>query len=314
MQNKASRVVVLGTGGTIAGTAADPADDLGYTAAQIGVAQLVAAVPALAEARLLCEQVAQVDSKDMTHAIWLALAQRVAWHLGHDEVCGIVVTHGTDTLEETAFFLQRVLAPDKPVVLTAAMRPATSSQADGPRNLRDAVALAQSAQAHGVVVLMGGEVHAARDVRKLHTQRVAAFGSGDAGLLARVDDGRVQVLRPWPRDAALGLAHLPPDPQHWPQVDVLTSHAGVRAELVSALCAAGAHGLVVATTGNGTLHQALEAALWQAQARGVAVLRSSRCADGGIVGRDEKSLPSAGDLTPVKARIELMLRLMQAGR
>ncbi len=323
MQNKASTarvVVVLGTGGTIAGTAADPSDHLGYTAAQIGVAQLVAAVPPLADrltsgltsAPLECEQVAQVDSKDMDHAIWFVLAQRIVWHLARDDVAGIVVTHGTDTLEETAYFLQRVLAPKKPVVLTAAMRPATSFEADGPQNLLDAVCVARSPAAHGVAVVLAGRVHAAHDVRKLHSQRVDAFSSGDAGPLARIEQGEIQMLRePWPQDAPFGLEHLPSDPAQWPRVHLVTSHAGVCASVVSALCAAGADGLVVAATGNGTVHHALESALHQAQARGVAVWRSSRCAAGGIVGGDEKSLPSAGDLTPVKARIELMLRLMR---
>ncbi len=139
-----AKIVILGTGGTIAGTAASPADAIGYTAAQLGVAQLVAGVPALAGLPLESEQVAQLDSKDMDFATWQRLAQRVAAHLARDEVQGVVITHGTDTLEETAYFLHRVLAPAKPVVLTAAMRPATSLQADGPQNLLDAVTLARS--------------------------------------------------------------------------------------------------------------------------------------------------------------------------
>src|SRR5512139_1935809 len=116
MQNNARTIVVLGTGGTIAGTAASTGDNVGYTAAQIGVAQLVSAVPALRAVALECEQVAQVDSKDMGFAVWRSLALRVQHHLAREEVGGVVVTHGTDTLEETAHFLQRVLAPAKPVV------------------------------------------------------------------------------------------------------------------------------------------------------------------------------------------------------
>ena len=135
MQSTSTKVVILGTGGTIAGTAEDAADNLGYTAAQIGVDALVAAVRALAGLPLEAEQVAQIDSKDMGHRVWLALAQSVAHHLARAEVAGVVITHGTDTLEETAWFLQRVLAPAKPVVLTAAMRPASSAQADGPQNV-----------------------------------------------------------------------------------------------------------------------------------------------------------------------------------
>ena len=159
MQNIEQTVVILGTGGTIAGTAKDAADNVGYTAAQIGVAQLLAAVPALAGQALEAEQVSQIDSKDMGFGVWRALALRVAHHLARPEVAGIVITHGTDTLEETAYFLQRVLAPNKPVVLTAAMRPATALLADGPQNLTDAVAVAQSEGASGVVAVLAGEVH-----------------------------------------------------------------------------------------------------------------------------------------------------------
>jgi len=137
MQNPQSKVVILGTGGTLAGTAGDPRDNVGYTAAQIGVESIVAGIPALAGAVLQTEQVAQVDSKDMGYALWRKLAARVAYHLDRSDVGAVVVTHGTDTLEETAYLLQRVLAPVKPVVLTAAMRPATALLPDGPQNLLD---------------------------------------------------------------------------------------------------------------------------------------------------------------------------------
>jgi len=181
MQSKCETVVVLGTGGTIAGTAARATDNVGYAAARLGVAQLVRAVPALAGWPLEAEQVAQVDSKDMDHATWRALALRCAHHLARADIAGLVVTHGTDTLEETAWFLQRVLAPAKPVVLTAAMRPATALLADGPQNLLDAVTVASWPGARGVVAVLAGRVHGARDVRKVHTYRVDAFASGDAG-------------------------------------------------------------------------------------------------------------------------------------
>ena len=132
MPNPLQRIVILGTGGTIAGQSAARTDNVGYRAGELGVAQLVAAIPALAGWPLEAEQVAQLDSKDMSHAIWRALAERVAAHLARPDVAGLVITHGTDTLEETAWLLHRVLAPTKPVVLTAAMRPASALQADGP--------------------------------------------------------------------------------------------------------------------------------------------------------------------------------------
>lgn len=311
-QNALDTVVVLGTGGTIAGTAADAADTVGYTAGQIGVQQLIAAVPDLAGLPLEAEQVAQLDSKDMRFEVWTALAERVAHHLARPDVAGVVVTHGTDTLEETAFFLQQVLAPAKPVVLVAAMRPATALMADGPQNLLDAVLLARTPGCHGVLALLAGTVHAGDEVRKTHTYRLDAFGAGDAGPLAYVEAGRVRALRPWPaprEGAAQRLARLRAAPQPWPWVEILTSTAGADGRAVQALAAAGVAGLVVAGTGNGTLHASLEAALRTAEAGGVRVLRCSRCLAGSVI-EVPGALPSAGTLTPAQARVSLLLALL----
>ena len=313
-------VAVIGTGGTIAGTSANPADNVGYSAAQLGAAQLVAAVPALAGVPIEVEQLAQIDSKDMGFALWRALAERVAQQLARPEVGGVVITHGTDTLEETAYFLQRVLGPRKPVVLTAAMRPATALLSDGPQNLLDAVRVARMPGASAVLAVLAGTVHSALDVRKLHTYRLDAFGSGDAGPIGHLEEGRLRQHRPWPQaqDQALGLARLPLDVSTWPRVEVLMSCAGADGRLVNALRSAGARGIVVAGTGNGSLHHELEAALLEAQADGIKVLRSTRCPQGGVVeagaaaqpALSRPGLPSAGNLTPAQARIELMLSLL----
>ena len=309
MQSKT--VVILGTGGTIAGTSVNASDNLGYTAAQLGVADLLRAVPALASVAIEAEQVAQIDSKDMSHDLWRDLALRCAHHLARPEVAGVVITHGTDTLEETAYFLHRVLDAAKPVVLTAAMRPATSLQADGPQNLLDAVRCAQAPGARGVMAVLAGTVHGAREVRKVHPYRLNAFDSGDSGPLARIEEGVLRQLRDWPQDPpAFLLDSLPEDPAAWPRVHIVSSHAGSDGSVVSALRAVGAEGFAVAATGNGTLHVDLEAALLQAQADGVLVLRSTRCNDGRVIAGPADVLPSAGDLTPVKARIELLLRLL----
>ncbi|WP_119154223.1 asparaginase [Caldimonas tepidiphila] len=312
MQSTSSRVVILGTGGTIAGTAASASDQVGYSAAQLGVAQLVAAVPELAGVPLEAEQLAQLDSKDMDHATWRALAQRVARHLERDEVAGVVVTHGTDTLEETAWFLQRVLAPRKPVVLCAAMRPATALSPDGPPNLRDAVRVAREPGARGVLAVLAGQVHGAAEVQKLHAYRIDAFGSGEAGPLACVEESRVRMLRAWPEGDALGLGLVQADPADWPRVEIVTSHAGAGGAIVEALCAQGVDGLVVAASGNGTVHHALESALLAAQRQGVAVLRATRCVFGRVIPVAGQALADAGGLNPVKARVELLLRLLAA--
>jgi L-asparaginase len=313
MQNIAQTIVILGTGGTIAGTAKDAADNVGYTAAQIGVAQLLAAAPALAGQALEAEQVSQIDSKDMGVAVWRALALRVAYHLARPEVAGVVITHGTDTLEETAYFLQRVLAPARPVVLTAAMRPATALLADGPQNLLDAMGVARSAGASGVLAVLAGEVHSGLEVRKRHTYRLAAFGSGDAGPIAHVEEGRLRQHRPWPQSDAVGVDRLPEDTARWPRVEIVTSHAGAGAGIVAALRQTGVHGIVVAGTGNGSVHHELEAALLEAQSAGVCVVRSSRCLEGAVISSAGQALPSAGALTPVQARVEMILALLEAG-
>jgi L-asparaginase len=303
-------IMVLGTGGTIAGAAASADDNIGYVAGQLGVERLVAAVPALARERIECEQVAQLDSKDMDHATWQRLATRCAHHLERADVAGIVVTHGTDTLEETALFLQRVLSAPKPVVLTAAMRPATSLHADGPQNLLDAVRVASEPGAHGVVAVLGGRVWSALDVRKVHPYRLDAFDGGDAGPIAVVAEGALRRFRAWPpvpERSALGC--IAPDAASWPRVEIVASHAGADARLVRALLSDGVQGLVIAGTGNGTVHAALRLGLDEALARGVRVVRASRCIAGSIVGGDER-IPGSAGLTPAQARVALMLELM----
>ena len=311
MQSQPSKIIVLGTGGTIAGTAASAADATGYTAAQIGIEALVGAITAPLSLAIETEQVAQLDSKDMDHATWLRLAQRVTHHLARADVAGIVVTHGTDTLEETAYFLQRVLAPAKPVVLTGAMRPATSLQADGPQNLLDAVAVARAPGARGVVVVFAGRVFHGGEVRKVHPYRLDAFDSGDAGPIGCIAAGEVRRFRDWPRGHGVGIDALPGDPADWPAVAIVASHAGASGAVVRALCAGGVRGIVVAATGNGTVHRELGAALIDAQERGVAVSIATRCVLGSRVGPSDAEAQRSADLTPMTARIELMLSLLR---
>lgn len=317
MQNPSSTIVVLGTGGTIAGRAASAQDNVGYRSAQLGVADLLQALPAgpgrAAVAAVESEQVAQLDSKDMDAATWQRLAARVAHHLARPEVCGVVITHGTDTLEETAWLLHRVLAPAKPVVLTAAMRPATSLQADGPQNLADALLVAACDGASGVLAVVAGQVHGAADVRKLHSHRLDAFGSGDAGPIGAVAQGRLTRWRDWPTGAALGLPVVASAAERWPWVEIVTSHAAARAAGVQALVAAGVQGLVVAGTGNATVHHALAAALDDAAARGVAVRLVTRCAGGAVLPAPDHRWPALGTLSPAQARVELTLQLLSAG-
>lgn len=324
------KIVVLGTGGTIAGTAVDARDGIGYTAAQLGVGQLIAAIPALqdlmvdARCELISEQVAQLDSKDMSFAVWQTLLARTAHWLAQPQVQGVVITHGTDTLEETAFFLHlalpAALLAAKPVVLTCAMRPATALNADGPQNLLDSVVAALAPGASGVVAVCAGTVHDAADVQKIHTYRLDAFSSGDATPLGYIEEGAVRLLRPWTTVAepvTNEIAHCPSNPNDWPRVEILMNHAGAGALVVDALLAQLANGqgsplrgIVVAGTGNGSLHHDLEVALLRAQASGVAVRRSTRCATGRVIPAPNAVIAHSEGLSPVKARIALMLELM----
>lgn len=313
----AKKIVILGTGGTIAGQSASAANIIDYTAAQLGVDQLVTAIPALArQGGLVCEQIAQIDSKNMSFAIWTALAARVQHHLAQADVQGVVITHGTDTLEETAYFLQVVLGPSKPVVMTCAMRPATAAVPDGPQNVLDAVTVARCPGAQGVLVVCAGIIHSAFDVQKIHTFKLNAFGSGDAGPIGFIGKNGLKLIRNWSeapkvsvQSAIENIAALN-RVEVWPKVDIVMSYAGVTGGLVDALVEQGVQGLVVAGTGNGTVHQVLEAALLKASGQGVQVVRATRCVDGPVLLRADDRFPASHGLSPVKARIALMLELI----
>ncbi len=310
MQSPMPLVVILATGGTIAGTAAAATDTTGYRAGTLGADALIAAVPALAERRLEAESVAAIDSKDMDIATWQRLAERVAHHLARPEVAGIVITHGTDTLEETAYFLHRVLAPAKPVMLTAAMRPASALSPDGPANLFDAVTVAGTPGACGVGVVLAGAVHGAIGLRKAHTLRTDAFADSDRGPIARLEGGALRMFRDWPRGEALGLARIAAPAQDWPRVEIVLNHAGADGRIVDALVDAGVAGIVVAGTGHGSIGLGLEAALARARHAGVRVARASRCAFGPVLPQGAGDLEAAGELSAVQARIELQLECL----
>ncbi len=319
------KVVFLGMGGTIAGRSESAYDNVGYKAGQIGLAQLLAAIPSLgsllAGQGFESEQVAQCDSKDMGHTQWHQLASRAYHHLAQPDVGGLVVTHGTDTLEETAFFLSCVLPASllatKAVVLTSAMRPASSLAPDGPQNLLDAVAVALSHDSSGVCTVCAGKIHSARDVQKVHPYRIDAFDSGDTGPLGFVEEGRVRWVHRRVNDSLelQGFPLIQLTESTWPRVEIVMSHAGTTGAIVRAMCgvfeADPLRGLVVAGTGNGTVHADLLDALRQAQTQNIRIMLSTRCSQGCVVaGPTISEFESANGLSPVKARIALMLSLM----
>jgi L-asparaginase len=293
---KTKKIVVLATGGTIAGLASDVSKPQNYTAGQVGVADLLQGV-AHEGVELLTEQVAQIDSKDMSFTVWQSLLACVVHWLGQDDVQGVVITHGTDTLEETAYFLQSVFQPTKPVAMTCAMLPANAPDSDGPGNLKDALAWVQLPNATGVSVVCAGQVHAGQAVQKSHSHLRNPFTS-QAGVTHPV------ALRVPSVAQVLACTH-------WPRVELVLNHAGADGRLVRALMVHDApQGWVVAGTGNGTLHDDLEAALLDAQKQGAEVLRASRCAQGGVQSRDADMLPHAGGLTAVQARVALLMHLV----
>ena len=317
------KVVILGTGGTIAGTANDPSRAWAYQAAQLSVAQLIEAVPALQGVPLEAVQVAQVDSKDMSWSIWRQLGRALHVQLARDDVAGVVITHGTDTLEETACLLQALHDGAKPVVLTAAMYPATSPDADGPGNLRDAVRVVQESARRclgGVVAVRHGRVWSAVDVRKAHSHALDAFdGGGASPLVALAQDDRSEAVWPsaWPACGRFGWGYLEVNP---PRVEIVCSHADADGWLVRAMLAHAQtsarplKGIVVAGTGHGTLHEGLAQALREATQQGITVWRSSRVARGGVLARDGDEWPAVPHLTAAQARVALTLSLLGAGR
>ncbi len=309
-------IKILATGGTIAGSAPSSTQMTGYTAGAIGIQVLMDAVPQMKDyANVSGEQVVKISSNNMTNEIWLRLGKRVNELLVRDDVDGIVITHGTDTLEETAYFLNLVTKSDKPVVLVGAMRPATAISADGPVNLLNAVRLAaaKEARGRGVLIAMNDEINGARDATKTNTTHVETFKSPELGYLGYINNGKPYFYRESTRKHTnqtefdlTGITKLP-------YVKIVYSHAGDDRVFVDAAVAAGVQGIVHAGTGNGSIHEAAEAGLVDAQKNGVVIVRSSRVGNGTVTASvaryDNQHFLKGDTLNPQKARILLMLAL-----
>lgn len=311
MQGGNKKVVIIATGGTIAGTADSSTELVAYTAAQRTVHELLAGIPIPENIDFEAIQLAQVDSKDMNFKIWRDLATKVEEVLARSDVDGIVITHGTDTLEESAYFLSLAVDATKPVVFTAAMRPSTALGADGPLNLLDSITVASS-DAKGVMAVLDGYIYSGKDVRKGHTTRVQAFSAGEAGALGTVEGNRIRQWRTWPVSAPiLKPSQLPVDVATWPWVEIIQSNAGTTGAVVPALVGAGVNGIVVAATGNGTIHENLIPYLQEAQIQGVKVVRAGRVGDGVISSADDDGILRSDVTLPVKARVLMIAELLQ---
>jgi len=310
-------VVVLATGGTIAGAAATDVQ-AGYTSGQVGVEQLLAAVPqARSLAVLSGEQIANIGSQDMNDEVWIALATRINELLAQPDVAGVVITHGTDTIEETAYFLNLVVKSEKPVVLTAAMRPSTALSADGPLNFYNAVAVAANPEAagRGVLVVVNDWVHGASSLTKASTTAVQTFLSPMSGLIGTVAYGEVEWYRGPVGKHTASSEFSVSQGTVLPRVDIIMAHENMDGALIDAAAAAGARGLVIAGVGNGNMTAAALDALAAQAERGIVAVRSSRVVTGQVgrnveVDDDELGLVASLGLNPQKSRVLLRLALL----
>ena len=312
-----AHVTILATGGTIAGSGATTTTTVGYTAATVGVERLIQAVPELAKvAQVKGEQVFQIASENMSNEHWLVLAKRVNTLLAQPDVDGIVITHGTDTLEETAYFLDMVVKSHKPVVLVGAMRPGTALSADGPINLYNAVLLAASKEAigKGVLVALNDQIQGARNVTKTNTSTLDSFKTPELGMLGYIQGNRPYFYHASTRkhtaDTEFDISKL----DALPQVDIVYGYANVSPVALNALVAAGAKGIIHAGVGDGSLASKVLPSLTAARKQGVLIVRSARVGQG-IVARngeandDQLDFVVSDTLNPQKARILLMLAL-----
>ena len=314
------RVYVLSTGGTIAGQGSSSTDLSNYKPGSILGEQLVKAVPQIAEvADVRVEQIVNIPSHDITIANWLTLARRIQQIIADDPAAaGFVITHGTNTLEETAYFLNLTIKSDKPVVLVGSMRPATAISADGPLNLLNAVKTAMSAEARGkgTLIVMNDEIGGARDTTKTNTLRVETFKSPELGLLGYVDEDKITFYRSTTKRHTASSEFDVAAQTQLPKVAIAYSYVEPEPAMIRALVSAGVRGIVFAGTGNGALSTAERDAIAEinkmpAASRPVLV-RSSRVGNGRVTATaqfDELGVIPADTLNPQKARILLMLAL-----
>lgn len=311
-------IVILATGGTIAG-AGTTGTQAAYTSGAVGIDTMLAAVPRIRDmANIKGEQISNVGSQDMTIDIMLTLAKRINALLAGGNVDGIVVTHGTDTMEETAYFLNLVVKSEKPVVLVGSMRPSTAVSADGPLNLFNAVAVAvdPNSAGRGVLVVMNDWIHGAHSLTKTSTTAVQTFMSPLRGLVGVSNYGKNDFYNnpSWKHTGAteFDVSNV----KELPRVDILYAYTDMPADLIDASAANGAKGIVIAGVGNGNMNKASVEAAARAAKKGIVIVRSSRVVTGTVgrnveVNDDDLGFVASDELNPQKARILLMLALLK---
>ena len=312
------RVTILAVGGTVAGSGSG-ALDTSYTSGTVTVDKLIAAVPEINKiATIKGEQISNIGSQEMNNEVWFKLANRVNELLTSDEADGVVITHGTDTMEETAYFLNLVVKSDKPIVMVGAMRNSGSLSADGPLNIFNAVNVAMSKEAagKGVMVVMNDEIHAAREVTKTNTTAVDTFKSPNSGKIGTVFYGNVKFymnpIRKHTVNSAFDITKI----KELPRVDIIYSHSNDNPDFVNVAVKNGAKGIINAGMGNGNPFPSALEALGEAVKAGVVVVRGSRVSSGettlnGEVDDGKYGFLASDNLNAQKARVLLMLALTQ---
>jgi L-asparaginase len=317
-QTKKPNIVILATGGTIAGAAAT-GTQAGYTSGAVTIDAMIAAVPGIKDmANIKGEQISNVGSQDMSFDIMLSLGKRINELMPRSDVDGFVITHGTDTMEETAFFLNLVVKGDKPVVMVGSMRPSTAVSADGPLNLYNAVGVAVDPQAkgRGVLVVMNDWIHAAHSLTKTSTTAIQTFMSPLRGLVGVASYGKNDFYNTPEWKHTSGSEFNVADVTKLPRVDIIFACADMSADLIDASVAKGAKGIVIAGVGNGNMNKTSLDAAANAVKKGVVVVRSTRVATGSVgrnveVNDDELGFIASDELNPQKARILLSLALLK---
>jgi L-asparaginase len=315
---KLPNIMVLATGGTIAGAGASSTGSA-YTSGQVKIEAMIDAVPNIRTlANLKGEQTANVGSQDMNVAVWLTLAKRINELLADKNVDGIVITHGTDTQEETAFFLNLVVKSDKPVVLTGSMRPSTALSAEGPLNLYNAVAVAANpkAKGYGVMVVMNDEIHSAHNVKKMMTTPVQTFQSPEEGMIGSVSFGDVSFFHK-PHGLNTTTSEFSVDGvTSLPRVDIVYGCADMSTDLIDIMVKAGAKGIVIAGVGDGNMNAGTLEAAKKAAKAGIWVVRCSRVPIGTVLVNGEVNDKEFGticgdELNPQKSRVLLMVAMQK---
>jgi L-asparaginase len=318
-QPKKPNVVILATGGTIAGAAATGTQS-GYTSGAVTIDAMIAAVPGIKDlANIKGEQISNVGSQDMSFEIMLKVAKRINELMPREDVDGFVITHGTDTMEETAYFLNLVVKGNKPVVMVGSMRPSTAVSADGPLNLYNAVGVAVDPQAkgRGVLVVMNDWIQAAHSLTKTSTTSVQTFMSPLRGVVGISSYGKNDFYNTpvWKHTSAseFDINNV----TQLPRVDIVFACADMPADLIDASANSGAKGIVIAGVGNGNMTKAALEAAARVVKKGVIVVRSSRVPTGNVgrnveVNDDELGLIASDELNPQKARILLALALLKS--